>query len=120
MVQQQRPAAPRGISRRQLLGWSAAAAAGVLVPWRAPGPAGAEALAPAGAPWPQLAGFRTPPASVAPKFRWWWPNGQVDPAEIAREVDAVADAGCGGLEVSDVHHSGLLNLDVQQYGWASP
>ncbi|HZC73123.1 MAG TPA: glycosyl hydrolase [Jatrophihabitans sp.] len=107
----------RGITRRRLLGLSAAAAAGVLVPWG--GPASAEADEVAGAPWPQLAGFGTPPPSVAPKFRWWWPNGQVDPAEIAREVDAVADAGCGGLEVSDVHHSGLLDLDVLDHGWAS-
>ena len=108
----------RGITRRQMLGLSAAAAAGVLVPW-----GGRDSAARAepidGKPWQQLAGFANPPASVAPRFRWWWPNGQVDPAEIAREVDAVADAGCGGLEVSDVHHSGLLNLDVQHYGWAS-
>lgn len=57
-----------------------------------------------------------PPVATAPKFRWWWPNGQIDPAEIAREVDEVADAGCGGLEVSDVHHSGLIDLDVASYG----
>jgi len=107
----------RGITRRQMLGLSAAAAAGVLVPWGGRNPARAEPTA--GKPWPQLAGFADPPASVAPRFRWWWPNGQIDPAEIAREVDAVADAGCGGLEVSDVHHSGLLDLDVQHYGWAS-
>lgn len=31
----------------------------------------------------------------------------------------MADAHCGGLEVSDVHHSGLLELDVEQYGWGS-
>jgi hypothetical protein len=109
----------RGITRRQLLGLSAAAAAGVLVPWGGRNPARAAAVA-SGQPWPMLAHFTDPPASVAPKFRWWWPNGQVDPAEIAREVDAVADAGCGGLEVSDVHHSGLITLDVEHAGWASP
>ena len=109
----------RGITRRQMLGLSAAAAAGVLVPWGGGRAAAVPAEPLAGRPWSQLAGFARPPASVAPRFRWWWPNGQVDPAEIAREVDAVADAGCGGLEVSDVHHSGLLDLDVQHYGWAS-
>lgn len=107
----------RRISRRQMLGLSAAAAAGVFLPWGGRNPAGAVQIA--GSPWQQLAGFVTPPAGVAPKFRWWWPNGQVDPTEIAHEVDVVADAGCGGLEISDVHHSGLLNLDVQNYGWAS-
>src|SRR5436305_342234 len=60
---------------------------------------------------------RTCWSNSSPRTR---PSGQGDPAEIAREVDAVADAGCGGLEVSDVHHSGLLTLDVDHYGWASP
>jgi hypothetical protein len=114
-----RDSAPHGITRRHLLGLSAAAAAGVLVPWGGRNPARAETAA-SGQPWALLAHFTDPPADVAPKFRWWSPNGQVDTAEIAREVDAVADAGCGGLEVSDVHHSGLLTLDVEHDGWASP
>ena len=86
-----------------------------MLPWQ--GRAAAETT---GAPWAHLPDFAGPPARFAPKFRWWWPNGEVDLDEIAREVDAVADAGCGGLEVADVHHSGLLTLDIERLGWGSP
>jgi len=86
-----------------------------MLPWQ--GRAAAETT---GAPWAYLPDFAAPPARFAPKFRWWWPNGEVGPDEIAREVDAVADAGCGGLEVADVHHSGLLTLDIERFGWGSP
>jgi len=72
-----------------MLGLSAAAAAGVLVPWSRR--AGARTIPAPGGGWPE---FVQPPVATAPKFRWWWPNGQIDPAEIAREVDEVADAGC--------------------------
>jgi alpha-L-rhamnosidase/Glycosyl hydrolases family 2, sugar binding domain len=107
------------LSRRSMLGLSLAAAAGVVLGRPSAASAGPDPTA-AGAGefvWPA---FTRPPAATAPKFRWWWPNGQVDPDEIAREVDAVADAHCGGLEVSDVHHSGLIDLDVENYGWGSP
>ncbi|HYU05088.1 MAG TPA: glycosyl hydrolase [Jatrophihabitantaceae bacterium] len=103
------------LTRRQVLGLSAAVAAGAMLPWQ--GRAAAETI---GAPWAHLPDFASPPARFAPKFRWWWPNGEVDLDEIAREVDAVADAGCGGLEVADVHHSGLLTLDIERFGWGSP
>jgi len=86
-----------------------------MLPWQ--GRAAAETT---GAPWAHLPDFASPPARFAPKFRWWWPNGEVDLDELAREVDAVADAGCGGLEVADVHHSGLLTLDIERFGWGSP
>ena len=88
-----------------------------MLPWQERAAAETPAT---GAPWAHLPDFASPPARFAPKFRWWWPNGEVDLDEIAREVDAVADAGCGGLEVADVHHSGLLTLDIERFGWSSP
>ncbi|SDO87046.1 Glycosyl hydrolases family 2, sugar binding domain [Nakamurella panacisegetis] len=114
-----------GLTRRRMIGLSAAVTAGMLAP-------ASNVLADADSTMPKpqplsgvsghgIAAFARPPASVAPKFRWWWPNGQVDPDEIAREVDQVADAGFGGLEVADVHHSVAAGrLDVQKYGWGSP
>ena len=105
------------LTRRQVLGLSAAVAAGAMIPSQ--GRASAETTV-TGAPWAHLPDFASPPARFAPKFRWWWPNGEVDLDEIAREVDAVADAGCGGLEVADVHHSGLVTLDIERFGWGSP
>jgi hypothetical protein len=123
------PEVPNGeISRRRLIGLSAAVSAGLLGSWAASPAAAAAGLL--GSAVPSLGNradlarllrdFASPPRSTAPKFRWWWPNGQVSPAELAREVDAVADAGFGGLEVADVHHSGLVDLDVEHFGWGSP
>jgi hypothetical protein len=53
--------------------------------------------------------------------RWWWPDGLVDPAEIRREVDQLADAGFGGAEIAAVHHSidDKSVLDPAGHGWGS-
>ncbi|MGH3166787.1 MAG: glycosyl hydrolase [Trebonia sp.] len=116
------PGAGAGFSRRAFLSLGAAAAAAVALPVTArasvTGGGNAGVSASSARQWQQ--GFAAPPRSVAPRFRWWWPNGQVDPAEIAREVDEVAAVGGGGLEVSDIHASGLLTLDPVNYGWGSP
>ncbi|WP_306211242.1 glycosyl hydrolase [Actinoplanes sp. RD1] len=64
--------------------------------------------------------FARPGTETAAKFRWWWPHGLVDPAEIAREVDQIADAGFGGVEIQDVHHSVRTDLDVEGHGWGTP
>ncbi|MGX6448627.1 glycosyl hydrolase, partial [Patulibacter sp. S7RM1-6] len=80
----------------------------------------------AGATSPKATGalaraFADPPAEYRTRFRWWWPNGQVDLREVAREVDQMVDAGFGGAEIADVHHSMRgVGLDVEKYGWGGP
>jgi hypothetical protein len=64
--------------------------------------------------------FARPASAVRPKFRWWWPHGLVDPAEIRREVDRIADAGFGGAEIADVHHSVTQPMDPAGHGWGTP
>jgi hypothetical protein len=64
--------------------------------------------------------FARPASAVRPKFRWWWPHGLVDPAEIRREVDRIADAGFGGAEIADVHHSVTQPMDPEGHGWGTP
>jgi hypothetical protein len=64
--------------------------------------------------------FARPASAVRPKFRWWWPHGLVDPAEIRREVDRIADAGFGGAEIADVHHSVTEPMDPKGHGWGTP
>jgi hypothetical protein len=45
-------------------------------------------------------GFLDPPMSAAPMMRWWWFGPSVDRAEIRRELEVMATAGIGGVEVA--------------------
>ncbi|WP_413098625.1 hypothetical protein [Streptomyces sp. Inha503] len=65
--------------------------------------------------------FAAAPPSARPKFRWWWPDSLVDPDEISREVDQIADTGFGGAEIAAVHHSiqDKSLLDTAHHGWGS-
>ncbi|MFE0521843.1 glycosyl hydrolase [Streptomyces sp. NPDC058954] len=107
-----------GMSRRTVLATGlavgAVAALGTVSPAAAVPVAGAE-QGPA-ADW-----FARPARSVRPRFRWWWPDGLVDPDEIAREIDQIADAGFGGVEIAGVHHSikDKSVLDTDRHGWGS-
>ncbi|MFJ3670385.1 glycosyl hydrolase [Streptomyces sp. NPDC090106] len=108
-----------GISRRTVL--AASVATGAAVALTGAGTASAGTGGRTGAQ--NLSGdwFATTPRSVRPKFRWWWPDGLVDPAEIAREIDQMADAGFGGAEIAAVHHSikDKSVLDTAHHGWGS-
>lgn len=115
------------IDRRSLFGAAAATAgAAALVstaPTRAGAAPGAEAATPDHLPRTLTSAFERPGTATAAGFRWWWPNGLVDPAEVAREVDVVADAGFGVLEIADVTHSlnaRGLTMDLTRYGWGTP
>lgn len=64
--------------------------------------------------------FTNPPPEFRPMFRWWWPHGLVSPIEVATEIDQIADAGFGGVEIEDVHHSIKDDvLDPLGHGWAT-
>jgi hypothetical protein len=115
---------PTHLTRRTLLGASAAAAGFVAAASATPA-----AAAPGGAsaatqwlPKDLVRRFASPGTATAAGFRWWWPHGLVDPVEIAREVDQVADAGFGVLEVADVTHSlraRNITIDVESHGWGT-
>src|SRR5690242_8196640 len=90
-----------GISRRSVL--AAGLAAGTAAAFGAAPPA-AVALDAKGGTGPCRYWFADPPAPVRPRFRWWGPDGLVDPDEIAREIDQIAEAGFGGVEIAAVHH----------------
>lgn len=53
--------------------------------------------------------YKNPPNSLRPKFRWWWPGAEVDLNEITREINQIADAGFGGVEIADVHLTATLS-----------
>ncbi|MDP0501134.1 MAG: glycosyl hydrolase [Verrucomicrobiota bacterium JB022] len=64
--------------------------------------------------------FAQPGREYQAKFRWWWPHGLVDNAEIAREVRDMAAAGFGGAEIADVHHSVRdRELAPDTHGWGT-
>lgn len=113
------------VTRRALLGGAVAAAgltagAGLLTRNAAAAPA---APGTSGLPQDLAQQFANPGLATAAGFRWWWPHGRVDPVEIAREVDQVADAGFGVLEVADVTHSlraRNIEIDLETHGWGTP
>lgn len=114
------------LSRRRLLQLGAATGAGALAASTADS-ALAHGLGnhghggPGHGAWrPQAGRFAEPARAVQPKFRWWWPHGMVDPREIEREIDQIADAGFGGVEIEDVHHSVKVPLDPEHTGWGTP
>jgi hypothetical protein len=84
-------------------------------------PATAVTAATDGPAAPTAEWFARPARAVRPKVRWWWPDGLVDPDEIAREIDQLADAGFGGAEIAAVHHSvkDKSVLDTAHHGWGS-
>ena len=63
--------------------------------------------------------FTQPGRKVQPKFRWWWPHAKVEHDELIREINEIADAGFGGVEIADVHHSVEQTIDPEQYGWGT-
>ncbi|KAL4905926.1 hypothetical protein BDW74DRAFT_177622 [Aspergillus multicolor] len=78
-------------------------------------------LAPLDATAPFLSNFRSPPIQSRPYVRWWWPHGAVDNEEIRAEVIQISEAGFGGIEIQDVHHSTPEGTEWHHdtHGWAS-
>ncbi|GAB3614962.1 glycosyl hydrolase family 2 protein [Humibacter ginsengisoli] len=50
-----------------------------------------------------LAGFAAPAPGARPMMRWWWFGPDVSRSDIVRQLNAVADAGLGGVEVAYVY-----------------
>ncbi len=47
--------------------------------------------------------FQAPPDASRPMLRWWWFGPTIEPAEVDRQLQAMADAGLGGVEVAYVY-----------------
>jgi hypothetical protein len=109
------------LRRRALLKMGAAAGAVAAVPWSATPATGATSTTQNTARRGTTPGsFAAPPSAVRPKFRWWWPDALVDTAEIEREVDQIAAAGFGGVEIAAVTHSLSEHIDPARHGWGTP
>ncbi|KAI8170339.1 hypothetical protein K4K49_010136 [Colletotrichum sp. SAR 10_70] len=68
-----------------------------------------------------LNNFQSPPTLFRPYVRWWWSHGAVENDEIRAEVIQMAEAGFGGVEIEDVHHSTSEGTEwhTDTNGWAS-
>ncbi|MFS8204030.1 glycosyl hydrolase [Streptomyces sp. CWNU-52B] len=110
-----------GVPRRTLLAAAAVTAAAGAVDWATPGRASATATSVTAGAHGAALPFAEPGRAVRPKFRWWWPDGLVQPDEIRREIDQIADAGFGGAEIAAVHHSvsDTSALDTARHGWGT-
>lgn len=51
---------------------------------------------------PLLEGFRAPPESAKPRIWWHWVNGNVSREGIVKDLEAIAEAGFGGVTPIDV------------------
>lgn len=53
-------------------------------------------------------GFQSPPPDARPIMRWWWFGPSVEKPELAKELNAMRNAGIGGVEIQPVY---ALSLD---------
>ena len=66
--------------------------------------------------------FRNPPASLRPIYRWWLPLAAVEEDELRREIDQMAEAGAGGMEVAAMPVPGDIGKDpafLREYGFGT-
>ncbi|HEY6125207.1 MAG TPA: glycosyl hydrolase [Steroidobacteraceae bacterium] len=62
--------------------------------------------------WPQITG------SAKPWTRWWWPASAVDPANLTRQLEAIAAAGIGGVEITPIY--GARGSEARYVDFLSP
>ena len=100
-----RPAKRRGLAR--------AAVAGALF-LLAAASAGIESIAQpaAGRGWPPIA------AETQPWTRWWWQGSAVDRASLTAQLEALAAAGVGGVEVTPIY--GVRGTEDRFISYLSP
>lgn len=46
--------------------------------------------------------FKNPPRSARAKVYWWWLNGHVDSVRLKTELQAIKDAGLGGVDIFEI------------------
>ena len=93
-----------GLVAAPLAGCLTAGMVGSLPVAAEPGPSGTavatvarvQGVAPGGS---FAARFASPPASVAPKTRWWWTCGEITPEQIRTQMASIKQAGFKGVEV---------------------
>src|SRR5687768_4166970 len=70
------------------------------------------------APAPAPAPAPATQASSKPWTRWWWPGNAVDKENLTRQLEQIAAAGFGGVEVTPIY--GIQGADDREIGFLSP
>lgn len=66
-------------------------------------------------------GFVDPPAQAKPFMRWWWNGDCITEKEIKRELDIMAAAGVGGVEINPIAMpEQAKKTDAKALTWLSP
>lgn len=70
---------------------------------------------------PLLAAFSAPPAEARPFVRWWWNGNRITAEEIQRQLDVLAAAGVGGVEINPIAFPGQArDVGAEPVPWLSP
>ena len=73
----------------------------------------ANAAAPEQAPvWPEVT------VSAKPWTRWWWPGSAVDKTHLTAQLEAIAAAGIGGVEITPIY--GPRGSEARDVDYLSP
>jgi hypothetical protein len=70
------------------------------------------AVQPAARDWPSIT------AETKPWTRWWWQGSAVEPRSLTAQLEAIAGAGLGGVEVTPIY--GVRGADKQFIQYLSP
>ncbi|KAH7176035.1 hypothetical protein EDB81DRAFT_897022, partial [Dactylonectria macrodidyma] len=63
--------------------------------------------------------FSSPPAEYRPKFRYWFPDAEVDVNAVVRDVGEIAAVGSGGLEFLPYYQYRSPSANWSQYSYGS-
>lgn len=73
---------------------------------------GRAADASVGSPWPEIT------RDNKPWTRWWWPGSAVDKASLTRQLEQLAAAGLGGVEITPIY--GAKGYEERYIDFLSP
>lgn len=63
-------------------------------------------------PWPEVT------VTAKPWTRWWWPGSAVDKANLTQQLEAIAAAGIGGVEITPIY--GPRGAEARYVDFLSP
>ena len=85
---------------------------GLLILWLCSSLAAAQAAPAPPSVWPAIT------QTAKPWTRWWWPGSAVDRANITAQLEAIAAAGIGGVEITPIY--GARGSEARYLDFLSP